>query len=342
MSLHLMKERIRKSGNTLFLEQIKDGQDVLDDGFQDDVSYNPNIVIYHTEEQVPIKMFNQKSSASYGFTINFLSPHDFPIELGQLLYDTKRNEYWLCVESFDVSGIHFDGKLGKCGHFLRWQDKNGIIQEFPMIVTSAAKYNNGERKFEAVEIVSDQVMVYTQLNEHTIQLDRGDYFFVDENKVNPSVYELTRTDTALYTYQGQGFLGMILTESAYTPTKEELELGVCNYKHFPDTTLPLPPEAPDETPILFATISGSKTLKVGFSRTYTVTFTDENETEIDWNEVSFTWEVNTDFEITKAESDNKITLLVPDKNSIGSCILLRIMIDGEAVTELEIKITAPA
>ena len=88
-----MKERIQRSGTTLYQEQIKDGQDILTYGFQDDVSYNPNIILYHTEESIPIKMFNQKSSASYGFAISFLSPHDTPVELGQILYDTKKNEY---------------------------------------------------------------------------------------------------------------------------------------------------------------------------------------------------------------------------------------------------------
>lgn len=340
-----MKERIQQSGTTLYQEQIKDGQDILTYGFQDDVSYNPNIILYHTEESIPIKMFNQKSSASYGFAISFLSPHDTPVELGQILYDTKKNEYWLCVESFDVSGIHYDGKLGKCGHFLRWQDKKGVIQEYPMIVTSAAKYNNGERKWGSVELASDQIMVFTQLNEDTIQLDRGDCFFVDENRVHPSVYELTRTDTALYTYMGTGFLGMILTESAYTPSKEELELGVCYYKYFPEPTLPpVPPETedPDESPVLLSSISGSKSLKVGFPRTYTARFTDENGEELDWNNISFTWEVEADFEVVKTEYNNKITLLAEREDIIEKSILLKLLIEDETAADLKINITAVA
>lgn len=48
MSFQLMKERIKQSGTTLYHEQINDAQDILEYGFCDDVSYNPNIVFYKT------------------------------------------------------------------------------------------------------------------------------------------------------------------------------------------------------------------------------------------------------------------------------------------------------
>ena len=158
MSLLLMKERIKQSGSTLYDEQIKDAQDILAYGFQDDVSYNPNIVTYQTNNKVPIKIYDQKYSASYGSTAKFLSPHNYPIELGQLLYDTKKDNYWLCIETYDVSGIHCEGKLGKCGRLLKWQDENRAIKETPVIVTSASKYNNGEDGSYVVQLGSDQLL----------------------------------------------------------------------------------------------------------------------------------------------------------------------------------------
>ena len=106
MSLHLMKERVKQSGSTLYNEQIKDAQDILAYGFKDDISYNPNIIIYKTETYLPIKMYSQKYSSSYGTTISFLSPHDNPVELGQMLYDI--GEYVLGVVAPDIYELRAD------------------------------------------------------------------------------------------------------------------------------------------------------------------------------------------------------------------------------------------
>lgn len=335
MSLQLMKERIRQSGSTLYDEQIKDAQDILVYGFQDDVSYNPNIVTYKTDNKIPIKIYDQKYSASYGSIAKFLSPHNCPIELGQLLYDTKKDNYWLCIETYDVSGIHCEGKLGKCGRFLKWQDANREIKETPVIVTSASKYNNGEDGSYVVQLGSDQLLLFMQLNEDTVKLDRGMKFFIDENKEKPSVYQLTRTDTALYSYMGTGFLSIIVTECAYTPTAEELELGVCNYKE--PSPLPSPP---NKTIDLTATISGRTDLKIGYDRTYTVTFVDEKtDSTIDWNDIKFTWNADAAFDVELSVNDNEVTVFAGDNEDlIGSSFILQCIVDDVVVGQIKVDI----
>lgn len=336
----LMRARIAQSGRTLYDEQVKDAQDLIAYGFTDDVSYNPYMVDYDDCSPVMIKMYGQSYTASYGFASKFLAPHSKPIELGQLLYDTKRNEYWLCVESYDTDGIYNEGRLGKCGRFLKWQDKNGIIKQTPMIVTSASKYNNGEDGVTVIKIGSDQLMVYLQLNEDTVLLDRGMKFFVDENKYNPSVYELTRNDTALYSYMGKGFLALILTECSYTPTETEFELGVCEYvepshlQRKPPKPVEIPPESPeDDPPTVSATIIGKEILKVGFPRTYSVEFMDVKSGEpvrIPWKDVDFEWEwdINCGFKekVTMEASDNnhEFTVSVDDPNVIDGTFLLQV------------------
>ena len=331
-----MKERIKQSGNTLYDEQIKDAQDILVYGFTDDVSYNPNIVSYGTEDSVPIKMYDQKYSAAYGFTAQFLTPNNVPIPLGQLLYDKKKNDYWLCVESYNVSEIHNDGKLGKCGRFLKWQDKDGVIQQTPIIVTSASKYNNGEDGTEVIQLGSDQLMLFMQLNENTVKLDRGMQFFIDENKEDPSVYELTRTDTALYTYNGIGFLSIIVTECAYTPTEKELELGVCNYK---EPHSPTPPIESDETSVLCATISGKEQLRLDYKKKYTVSFTDKGTGEaVEWSGVDFKWNVVSNFIVKQDIYDNIIELLVNDEDSVGSSFLLQCLVQDMVIGQMEISV----
>ena len=342
MSLRLMKERIKQSGTTLYDEQIKDAQDILAYGFQDDVSYNPNIVVYKTDDKVQIKMHNQKASSSYGVVTSFLSPHDVPIEIGNMFYDTKKDEYWLCVESYDVSGIHWEGKLAKCLRWLKWQDSKGIIQEIPIIVTSASKYNNGQDSSNTITLGSDQLLIFMQKNDDTLKLDRGYKFFIDDNLDDPTVYELTRIDTALYTYMGKGFLSMIVTECAYTPSDNDLKYGVCNYKEVdidteedPTTT----PENPDEMTDLRAVISGNKNLKVGFSRTYTATITDVDGNAIEWDD-TYSWNVISDFDVGQEVTNNKIKLLVDDEDLIDSIFKLQVTKDDVVISEIEITIIA--
>ena len=56
------------------------------------------MVIYNTLKDIPIKIYDKKYSASYGTTAKFLTLHTCPASLGELLYDTVKNEYWLCIE----------------------------------------------------------------------------------------------------------------------------------------------------------------------------------------------------------------------------------------------------
>lgn len=338
MSFELMKKRIMQSGSTLYYEQIKDAQDILEYGFCDDVSYNPNIVLYKTNNKIPIKIYDQKYSASYGVIAKYLTMHTIPVELGQLLYDVAKNEYWLCIESYNVSDIHNEGKLGKCHRILKWQDKNGNIKELPAIITTASKYNNGENGTEVIYIGSDQLMIFLPLNNDTIQLDRNSKFLIDENKSNPTVYRITRVDTALYTYMGKGFISIIATECQYKPSIKEIELGVCDYTEMTSSITISDSESMDEKKTLTANIYGNYQLKVGSPRTYSVNFTDNLNNTIDWKDVNFSWNIISNFDIDYNKNDNWIKLLVNNDFLIGETFLVQICVDDNCIEEIEISI----
>lgn len=337
MSLYLMKERIKQSGTTLYDEQIKDARDILEYGFYDDATYNKNIVLYEIDKKLPIKMFDQKYTASYGFISKFLSPYNIQINLGELLYDTKRHEYWLCIESYDVSGIHNEGKLGKCSRFIKWQDRTGNIQKIPVIARNATQYNNGEYRNERITLGSDQIILYTQLNQHTKKLDHGTKFFIDENLDNPSIYELTKPDTVDYSYMGSGMISLMLTERPYSPTKEELELGVCNYI---EKIITLPPQeiSSDETSDLTAQISGGNRQKVGISKSYSVNFTDKDGNQLDKNDITFKWNIVSDFDVVQKVNGNKIELIIEDENYVDSSFLLQVLVNENIVSENSILV----
>ncbi len=334
-----MKERIKISGSTLRNEQIKDAQDILISGFEDDVSYNPNFIFYKTEVKIPIKIYDQKYSASFGSICKFLSPHYSPILLGDLLYNTEKNEYWLCIESYDVDSIHYDGKLGKCSRFLKWQDKNGVIQEIPVITRNATQYNNGLYNDMVISIGSDQIMVYTQLNNDTIKLEHGVKFLVDENKERPTVYELTKPDTVDYSYMRKGMMSMMLTEYAYKPSEKELELGVCNYFDPLISNNSSILSKPNIENIQFNTIiSGIKKIKIGYRKNYTVKFMDFDSHDINYHEINYRWNIVSDFDIESTIHENKISLLINDENCIGKSFLLQIIVDDKILNEIKIDV----
>lgn len=328
-----MKERIKSTGTTPREEKIINGRRILQSDFQNDPQYNKYIIDYNSKKSIDMKMYDEKYTNSYGTTMKFQTKHNNIVECGSIFYDTKLNEYWLCLESALVGEIHYEGKLAKCNRLLKWQESNGEIYEIPIVNRNASQYNNGETGNSTITIASDQLFIYTQLNEHTSVLDHGIKFFIDENKDNPTVYELTRPDTVDYSYMGIGMMGMIVTERAYTPTEDDLKYGVCDY-HSP--TLAPVPELGGVN--LRATIIGNNKLKNGFSRSYEVNFTDKNDTILDWNTVDFSWNLTSDFEIQQNIKDNTIKLLVDNEELIGSSFLLSINVDNKSIAELKITI----
>lgn len=343
MSLALMKARIDITGGTLRQEQINDARDELLYDIYDDVSYNPNIVRYvpnskleELDSSVLVKMFDQKRSASYGFTSQFLSPYNHPIELGDILYDKKRNIGWLCVESYDIDEIHYEGKLGRCNDFLRWQENNGNIYEILGNFTNKVQYNTGVYRDEYITYGSDQIGVFTQLNKHTMKLKHGMKFMIDADKQNPTVYELSKIDTVDYSYMGKGMISLMFVEYAYAPTKKELELGICDYFNPSISSFP-----ENKTSILSpgynVSIAGPMNLKLGYPRTYSLRILNNAGELIDLTKL-VTWSVISDYDVTLFPQENKVTVTVANEKSIGTTLLLQADLDGKIIAKQKITI----
>lgn len=339
MSLKLMKQRIAKSGSTLREEQINDSRKALNELFYDSVAYNNNLVLYNTEKEIPLLMYDQKSSSNYGTTSNFVSEYYNQVNVGNIIYDKFHNETWLCVESYNVADTYHTGKLGKCLTILKWQDINGDIKEYPIIVTSASKYNNGENGNNVAVIGSDQLLIFTELNEDTKRIKRGTKFFIDEDKENPTVYTLTRLDTSLYSCNGVGMVSLIVTETPYTPTKEELELWVCDYTK-PNEPSSAVPDSTEEIKKEYSEVNivGERNIKVGKKRTYYVDFYDENGELLYVGNIAYEWNVESSFDIEIEKIDNKISLYVEDDSLIGEKAKIQILIDGIVVSEIVTKV----
>ena len=90
-----MKERIKQSGASLYDEQIKDAQNILADGFTDDVSCAKHIFFWIAGEnpqkgdRVYIKFYDRKYSSANGNMKSFLTHNNDKIEVGISMFGFK-------------------------------------------------------------------------------------------------------------------------------------------------------------------------------------------------------------------------------------------------------------
>ena len=191
-------------------------------------------------------------------------------------------------------------------------------------------------------------MVYLPYDEETAELDNGKRVHMSRSNAKCKPYELTRPDDITYGFGEKGVLNIIFTQTQYNQENDKLitledgtQAWICDYIDSSSTTPPSEPTTPDETEDLSATISGNTNLKVGFSRTYTVNFTDESGNEVDWNDVGFSWNVISDFDsglIEQTISGNAIKLSVDDENLIGGSFILSVVMDTVTLAQIEITV----
>jgi len=135
---------------------------------------------------------------------------------------------WLVVEADSDDEVYVDGKLQECNYQLRWQNNNGDIVEYWIVSQNATAYNNGENGNKTITLGSDQLMLFVPYDNETIKLRRGRRFFIDNNKVNPVAYKLTRVDTTSYIKNGHGYICIIVTEDVEKKV-DRVDLMLCDY-----------------------------------------------------------------------------------------------------------------
>ena len=344
MSLQLMKGRMKVSGISPREEMIRDGQNLLKEELEHDTSYSPTMYFYDAENEkddrlANFRVYGRKNSSLNGNYMNYLTTYDNPVKIGDYIHDTKDDTYWLVYTAFNVNDIEYTGKLIQCNYLLRWQLSDGkIVQRWANIV-SASKYDTGENGNSTIVLSSNNFTILMGYCDEALELEEK-RVFIDIRKPPKKVFKITRGDDVIY---NAGNIGMLLSFIAdkveLNKDKDNQELGICDYIDSPTT--PSESTAPDETEDLSATISGNTNLKVGFSRTYTVNFTDESGNEVDWNDVGFSWNVISDFDsglIEQTISGNTIKLSVDDENLIGGSFILSVVMDTVTLAQIEITV----
>lgn len=233
------------------------------------------------------------------------------------MYIYYDDAYWLVTSNPRNNKSYEKCVMNKCNWLLKWQDKNGNIIERWSVITSAAKYNNGEKVTNAIVVGSDQFLIQLPIDDASIYVNRGVKFFIDYNTENPTTYELTNPLNVINYYgENNGTTYWIAKETQYSPTETELELGVCNYVE-PTTTTPTT-----------VTLEGLDTIRVGIKGVYKVD-----------GVTSFTITITGSVAFSKNVVDeNTITLCVSDDDYIDEVFTINVIVDGNIVASKEVTV----
>lgn len=244
------------------------------------------------------------------------------------MYVFFENRYWLISGYPGNNKIYEKATMILCQYKLRWQLDNGRIIERWANFTSASKYDVGESGNTTIVLSSNNFTVWVSEDDDSFTLD-GKRVFIDRSKENPKkVFKITRSDDVLYIYGEEhgGILSFIADKTELNLETDNQELRICDY-HSP-TDFNVPENPPSDFNV---SIIGNKDLKIGFERTYTVSFNNESIQEFSWNIVS-------NFKVQKNIDGNKIKLLVDDEDYISSSFLLQVIINNKVATEKKITI----
>lgn len=350
MSFRLMKERIKVTGHTPREEMIRDGQNLLKEELEHDSSYSPTMFFYDSDKKVDdrlasLRVYGRKYSSLNGNYMCFITTYDNPIKIGEYIHDMKDDTYWLVYNSFNVNGVHYEGKLIQCNYLLKWQLSNGKIVERWANIVSASKYDTGETGNATIVLSSNNFTVLIGFCEEGYELE-GKRVFIDKRNVNPEkVFKITRGDDVLFNSGSMGaIMSFIADKTEFNNDEDRPDLKLCNYIDVGSDDTPsedptTPPENPDEMTDLKAVISGNKNLKVRLSRTYTATITDVDGNVVEWDD-TYSWNVVSDFEVGQEIDGNTIRLLVEDEDLVDELFSLQVVKDGSVVAEIEITVIA--
>lgn len=248
------------------------------------------------------------------------------------MYVFYENVYWLVTGYPGNNGIYEKATLILCQYKLKWQIDNGDIIERWANLTSASKYDIGENGNQTITLSSNNFTIFIPEDDMSASLDQK-RIFIDRDTHNPhKVFKITRSDDVLYLYGTEhgGILSFIADKDELNLEVDRPDLGLCNYiAKENDSNI-----SSDETVI--SSISGEPELRISRYHTYTVKFTDSNKNILE--DVSFTWNIISDFPLESQISGNEIQIKVDDENYVGFTFKLQVIVDDKVSDEKEILV----
>lgn len=244
------------------------------------------------------------------------------------------NAFWLITGYPSSNKSYEKATLDICQYKLKWQNSKGDIIERWGNLTSASKYDDGLQDGKTIILSSDNLNILLPNDEESLGLAYK-RVFVDTKALPEKVYIISRTDDVLYNFgEHGGILSFIADKTEFDPSKDNQELGICDY-----ISPAAPPENDDETTILNGVISGSDSLKLGFTRTYTATVTDKDGNSVDWSDDDFYWNIYPAKDVVLNIDKNKVSILAEDESLIGNTIRIEVRYRGILICSKDVEIT---
>ena len=234
--LDRFNKKMSLSGGSLRNENIKNSRELLRETFFDDASLSLGIYFwelgiksYDDKTPLDVRIYGRDFSNANGVTVKFQTLYDSPLIVGDVVYDSVSDEYFICTESFNINNIHWQGKLTLCNWILKWQNKNGDILEYPCHDINSTQYNSGEQGNKQFTIGSSQHMVTLPYDENTVILKHPQRFFLDKDPDHPTSFMVTQNDTTSYNYGKKGLVKVTLLEHPHNLETDRIDLGICDY-----------------------------------------------------------------------------------------------------------------
>lgn len=327
------KKKMELSGGSLRNENIKNSKMLLNETFADDASFALGIYMwelgkigkdaYIDSDVIKIRFYERKFSTANGGLMKFQTLEDTPIIVGDIIYDSINDEYWICTESFIIDEIHYQGKFTLCNWILRWQNETGKILEYPCQDINATQYNSGEKGNKQFVIGSAQHTLTLPSDENTIMISTPQRFYLDKNKINPTAYIVTQNDTTSYNYGKKGLVKVMVLQDVKDHASDRPDLGLCDY-----INIDLDDEKDNDDNNITGTISAKivydkKVIKSGGdSQVYKALFYDSEGNEI--TNMKPLWNIVCDFknELEINESGNEIEIKIDNDDYIDESFRL--------------------
>ena len=342
--LDRFNKKMKLHGSSIREANIRYSQELIQETFADDASFSLGIYFwelgvksYDSKDTIPIRIYKRTFSNANGVTMKFQTLHDMPVVVGDVLYDSKDDSYLICTESFDIDGIHYQGRLTLCNWILKWQDNHGRILEYPCHDINATQYNSGERGNQQFTVGSSQHLLVLPCDQNTIALNTPQRFFLDKNMDNPTSFIVTQNDTTSYNYGSKGLVRVTVMQCPTNNVTDRFDLGVCDYKDFESVrTDNMTCKMVSKSVITYET----KIIKSGGDpQRFIGRFFDENGTEITGIEPA--WTITSDFnnELEVETSDNWIEIAIDNDEFIDEELKLTLSDnDGNYISNLIIRI----
>ena len=314
----------------------------VDNHFADSIDYH---VVSRNGE--PFELLIIKDTDGNTFKKKIKSKHSTPFNLGD--YIEWNGQFWIVTLLDTDDKAYHSGYMYLCTVPLRWQNSEGKIIERYAYSEDFTKYSSGTTGNNTITIGDNQYGLTLPIDSETKKLKRDMRFPIDfDDAEKPDIYKLTNRKVNLNNneYFGRGGT-MLLTMSydSFNADKDKLvtledgtQAWLCDY--IDSSSTPSEPTTPDETEDLSATISGTSNLRIGVTRTYTATLSNNDGNAVQWDDTKYGWNVASDFDVRKTATENKISLTVEDEDFIDSSFLLQVikLDDSSVLSEIEITV----